>query len=152
MDEPTANLDVEAEAEVMHAIDTLVVGRTVLMISHRLTTLGHVDQIVVLHEGRIIERGTLDELQRAGGRFATMLAEQNRYVGKRTAEMGAAAITLAGDSLRRTRRGSRTASGDARRSLRPGELEVSARPRFAPGGGRGGRTRTGDPQSPRLVR
>jgi ABC-type multidrug transport system ATPase subunit len=79
LDEPTANLDVEAEAEVMHALQTLIVGRTVLMISHRLSTLGQVDEIIVLHKGRIVEHGTYDELKAAGGVFAYLLAEQNRY-------------------------------------------------------------------------
>jgi ABC-type multidrug transport system ATPase subunit len=79
LDEPTANLDVEAEAEVMRALETLIVGRTVLMISHRLSTLGHVDEIIVLHKGRIAERGTYSELKAAGGLFAYLLAEQNRY-------------------------------------------------------------------------
>lgn len=79
LDEPTAALDVEAEAEVLHAIDTLVVGRTVLMISHRLSTLGNVDEIIVLKEGRIIERGSYKELKRQNGVFAGLLKEQNRY-------------------------------------------------------------------------
>jgi ABC-type multidrug transport system fused ATPase/permease subunit len=79
LDEPTASLDVEAEAEVMHALETLIQGRTVLTISHRLSTLGHVDEIIVLHKGRIVEHGTYDELKDAGGVFAWLLAEQNRY-------------------------------------------------------------------------
>jgi ABC-type multidrug transport system fused ATPase/permease subunit len=79
LDEPTASLDVEAEAEVMHALETLVEGRTVLTISHRLSTLGHVDEIIVLHQGCIAERGTFEELKAAGGVFAWLLAEQNRY-------------------------------------------------------------------------
>ncbi len=79
LDEPTAALDVEAEAEVMHALDTLVVGRTVLMISHRLSTLGNVDEIIVLKDGMIAERGTFNELKRKRGVFATLLNEQNRY-------------------------------------------------------------------------
>ncbi len=79
LDEPTANLDVEAEAEVMHAIDTLIVGRTVLMISHRLSTLGHVDEILVMHRGQIAERGTFRELKRNNGLFARLLEEQHRY-------------------------------------------------------------------------
>ena len=53
LDEPTASLDVEAEVEVLRAIDKLVVGRTVLMISHRLSTLGNVDEIIVLKDGQI---------------------------------------------------------------------------------------------------
>jgi ABC-type multidrug transport system fused ATPase/permease subunit len=79
LDEPTAALDVEAEAEVMRALDTLIVGRTVLLISHRLSTLGHVDEIIVLKEGLIIEQGTYKELKQRGGVFASMLEEQNRY-------------------------------------------------------------------------
>jgi ATP-binding cassette, subfamily B, bacterial len=79
LDEPTAALDVEAEAEVMHALDKLVVGRTVLMISHRLSTLGNVDEIIVLKDGRIVEQGTFKDLKRKGGVFAGLLEEQNRY-------------------------------------------------------------------------
>src|SRR6266571_6585754 len=79
LDEPTAALDVEAEVEVLRAIDTLVVGRTVLMISHRLSTLGNVDEIIVLKDGRIVEQGTFKELKRRGGVFAGLLEEQNRY-------------------------------------------------------------------------
>src|SRR5947209_9801959 len=79
LDEPTAALDVEAEAEVMHALDKLVVGRTVLMISHRLSTLGNVDEIIVLKDGRIVEQGSFQDLKRKGGVFAGLLEEQNRY-------------------------------------------------------------------------
>ena len=79
LDEPTANLDVEAEAEVMHALNTLIVGRTVLTISHRLSTLGNVDEILVMQHGHIVERGTYKELKRKGGVFAGLLEEQNRY-------------------------------------------------------------------------
>lgn len=83
LDEPTAALDVEAEAEVMHALDTLVKGRTVLMISHRLSTLGNVDDIIVLKDGRIVEQGTFRDLKKKGGVFAGLLEEQNRYNAER---------------------------------------------------------------------
>jgi ABC-type multidrug transport system ATPase subunit len=63
----------------MHALETLIEGRTVLTISHRLSTLGHVDEIIVLHKGHIAERGTFEELKAAGGVFTWLLAEQNRY-------------------------------------------------------------------------
>lgn len=86
LDEPTASLDVEAEAEVMRALDTLVVGRTVLIISHRLSTLGNVDEIIVLANGRIIEKGTYKELKRMKGIFAGLLDEQNRYSAERIGE------------------------------------------------------------------
>lgn len=79
LDEPTANLDVEAEAEVMHALNTLIVGRTVLTISHRLSTLGNVDEILVMQNGQIIERGTFKQLKALNGVFSHLLEEQNRY-------------------------------------------------------------------------
>ncbi|GAA0626333.1 ABC transporter ATP-binding protein [Kutzneria viridogrisea] len=79
LDEPTASLDVEAEVEVMRAIERLTEGRTVIMISHRLAMLGHVDEIAVLDGGRIVERGTYRQLKARAGVFARLLAEQNRY-------------------------------------------------------------------------
>src|SRR5947209_2489166 len=79
LDEPTANLDVESESEVMHALNTLIAGRTVLTISHRLSTLGHVDEILVMDKGQIAERGTFKELKQKKGIFAHLLEEQNRY-------------------------------------------------------------------------
>ena len=79
LDEPTAALDVESEAEVMHALEKLIVGRTVIMISHRLSTLGNVEEIIVLKNGQIAEQGSFQELKRRGGVFAGLLAEQNRY-------------------------------------------------------------------------
>jgi ATP-binding cassette, subfamily B, bacterial len=53
----------------------------VLMISHRLSTLGHVDEIIVLENGVIVEQGTPARLRTSKGVFARMLAEQNRYNG-----------------------------------------------------------------------
>jgi ATP-binding cassette subfamily B protein len=82
LDEPTANLDVEAESEVMRAIERLTEGRTVLMISHRLSALGAVDEIAVLDAGRIVERGSYQELKARGGSFARLLEEQNRYAAE----------------------------------------------------------------------
>ncbi len=79
LDEPAAALDVEAEAEVMHALEMLMVNCTVLMISHRLSTLGNVDEIVVLKDGLIAEQGTYKDLKQRGGIFAGLLEEQNRY-------------------------------------------------------------------------
>src|SRR5207245_9348827 len=79
LDEPTTSLDVEAEIEVLTALHTLMAERTVLTMSHRLSTLGHVDEIVMLSEGRIAEQGTFHELKRQGGLFAALLEEQNRY-------------------------------------------------------------------------
>ena len=86
LDEPTAALDVESEAEVLHALEKLIVGRTVIMISHRLSTLGNVEEIIVLKNGQIAEQGTFQELKRRGGVFAGLLNEQNRYNLEKAAE------------------------------------------------------------------
>jgi len=58
----------------------------VLMISHRLSTLGNVDEIIVLSEGRIVERGTYSELKRQRGVFAHLVEEQSRYSAERGGE------------------------------------------------------------------
>ena len=80
LDEPTAALDVEAELEVMKALEELVAGRTVLMISHRLSTLGKVDEIIVLKDGLIVEQGTYKDLKnRPHGVFADLLGKQKQY-------------------------------------------------------------------------
>src|SRR5260370_5616481 len=63
----------------MHALGKVVKGRTVVMISHRLSTLGNVDDIIVMKDGRIVEQGTFRELKKKGGVFAGLLEEQNRY-------------------------------------------------------------------------
>jgi ATP-binding cassette, subfamily B, bacterial len=109
LDEPTANLDVEAEVEVMHAIDTLIGGRTVITISHRLSTLGHVDEIVVLSDGRIAERGSYRQLKRRDGTFAWMLDEQHRYSPEHLAEAPRAG------SSRTTRRDAHAGTRTSRR-------------------------------------
>ena len=77
LDEPTAALDSKAEAEIQASIDSLEEGRTVICIAHRLSTLANMDEIVVLDKGRIVERGTFEQLLRAKGHFAKM-AEQQR--------------------------------------------------------------------------
>ena len=97
LDEPTAALDVEAEAEVMRALNELVVGRTVIMISHRLSTLGNVDEIIVLKDGQIAERGSYTELKKRGGVFATLLEEQNRYNLERIEEQSRRNLEKIGD-------------------------------------------------------
>ena len=76
LDEPTAALDSRAEAEIQAAIDSLEEGRTVICIAHRLSTLANMDEIVVLDKGRIVERGTFEELLRAKGHFAKMADQQ----------------------------------------------------------------------------
>jgi len=76
LDEATASLDSQAEAEVQAAIDRLAENRTVITIAHRLSTLATTDRIVVLREGKIVEEGSFEELLRQNGVFASMAQRQ----------------------------------------------------------------------------
>jgi ABC-type multidrug transport system fused ATPase/permease subunit len=73
LDEPTAGLDTENETLVIHALHALSRGKTVLMLTHRLTNLKQADRIMVMDQGRIVEQGTYAELTAAGGRFHRMV-------------------------------------------------------------------------------
>lgn len=62
LDEATANIDTETEALIQSALEVLKKGRTTFIIAHRLSTIRSADQILVLHRGEIVERGSHDEL------------------------------------------------------------------------------------------
>src|SRR6202044_2695198 len=66
LDEATAHLDSESEAAVQRALKTALTGRTSLVIAHRLSTVREADQILVIDQGQVVERGTHDELLLAG--------------------------------------------------------------------------------------
>jgi len=78
LDEATASLDVENETQVQEALSRLLVGKTVIVIAHRMRTVMNADKIVVLKEGRVVEQGTPEILMKDDrGLFRRMVSLQN---------------------------------------------------------------------------
>jgi ABC-type transport system involved in Fe-S cluster assembly fused permease/ATPase subunit len=90
-DEATSALDSRSERAIQHELDQIARERTTLIIAHRLSTVVHAQQIIVMDKGRIVERGTHAELVRAGGLFSQMwaLQQQRAAEGEETAEVAA---------------------------------------------------------------
>jgi ABC-type multidrug transport system fused ATPase/permease subunit len=76
LDEATAHLDSESEVAVQEALASALAGRTAIVIAHRLSTVRAADQILVVEDGRIVERGDHDELLEADGRYAELYRTQ----------------------------------------------------------------------------
>jgi subfamily B ATP-binding cassette protein MsbA len=78
LDEPTSGLDAASEELVFDALNRLMEGKTAIVIAHRLATVRRADVIFVLEQGRIVERGTHDELLAAGGLYSRLYEIQFR--------------------------------------------------------------------------
>ena len=90
LDEPTAALDARSEFELFESIRTLCAQRTVLLISHRFSTVRSADRIYVLHEGKIVESGTHHQLMTKRGRYAEMfMLQASSYVDTSEPRVGA---------------------------------------------------------------
>ncbi len=89
LDEPTSSIDSRTEGVILDALDDLMEGRTSFMIAHRLSTVRHADQILVMDHGRIVERGTHEELLRHGDVYRQLHEAQTRERRRRSAANGA---------------------------------------------------------------
>ncbi|HEX8684194.1 MAG TPA: ABC transporter ATP-binding protein [Ardenticatenaceae bacterium] len=76
LDEATSSVDTETERIIQQAMGTLLEGRTAFIIAHRLSTVRHADRILVIHQGRVVEQGTHEELLALGGRYFNLYLMQ----------------------------------------------------------------------------
>ena len=76
LDEATANVDPENENDLMQAIQSLTAQKTVIMIAHRLKTVEHADQILVVDHGKIVQHGTHAQLMQEDGIYRTFISER----------------------------------------------------------------------------
>jgi ATP-binding cassette subfamily B protein len=94
-DEATSALDTKTEREIQRSLHEVSRGRTTLMIAHRLSTVVDADQILVMEEGRIVERGRHDALLASGGRYAEMWQRQQEAAERQQQDVPEAAAPAA---------------------------------------------------------
>ena len=80
LDEATANVDPENEKDLMNAIEALTKEKTIIMIAHRLKTVRHADQIVVVDKGRIVQQGTHEQLMTQDGIYKRFVDAREQAV------------------------------------------------------------------------
>lgn len=78
LDEPTSALDTQSEVTVQEALDELIQHKTVIVIAHRLSTIAHADNILVIEDGKLLEKGSHKELLKKEGKYASMYQAQQR--------------------------------------------------------------------------
>lgn len=81
LDEATASVDADNESHIQEAISELVSGKTLLVIAHRLNTIAHADQILVIEDGRVVEQGPHEQLMAAQGSYFNMVSKRSASVG-----------------------------------------------------------------------
>jgi ATP-binding cassette, subfamily B, bacterial len=94
LDEPTAQLDVRGEAEIFERILAATRSCTTILISHRFSTVRHVDRIAVVEDGAVVELGSHDELLERRGRYWTMFTLQAQRFATGTPEEGEEEVTF----------------------------------------------------------
>jgi ATP-binding cassette, subfamily C, bacterial CydC len=82
LDEPTANLDTVTERELLTSVRETTRDRAVLLITHRLVEMEEMDEILLMDAGRVVERGTHEELTRSGGLYRRMLETQRELLAE----------------------------------------------------------------------
>jgi ATP-binding cassette subfamily B protein len=87
LDEATSSVDTRTEVQLQQALHTLMKGRTSFVIAHRLSTIAHADQVLVMENGRVVERGTHKELLAARGAYHRLYTSQFRGQGEEVGEV-----------------------------------------------------------------